>query len=391
MSARSRLRLALALAALLRPAAALAAPDPALPPAAAPGDGPAPFAPVDLRQLEQLGRDLTRRLVVELEDPDLRKLTARRLGPGQARTPLPALLDDWARMGSEPRRRAFADRIRDLDRNLRDQLGIEATSGSVLALHLVRPDGWDKPLDWDRLLFAVRPSGSPPPAAVVAWDRQGRQVRLDPRVPPAEPVLLAGIDRREAARAGVEAVNRGLAAAGLAGPVPAAPTACLKLAAVRVGPGFESWWSGGLEPYLLASGIDPAEAKPAVRLVHLPYLRHEQQDYRPDQVVLFWSDYRYAAANLQFWNHEDATSYKELLQAILKGASAALAAAGLPSFAAIPSVADAILRAMPSSWWASETHMDTFYTLEKGIAYPDRTGAAGSVRATLEPWVLRPQ
>jgi hypothetical protein len=396
MPTRSRLRPVLILAALLHTAAVLPAQDPApASPAVQEADpqlAPAPFAPVDLRQLEGLRGDLTRRLVAQLADPDLRSLAARRLGPGQVTTPLPALLDDWSRLGQDPRRLGFADQVRDLDRDLREQLGIAGTSASLLALDLVRPEGLDGPLDWDRALLAVRPSGGPPPAAIQAYDLQGRTVLLDPRVPPRVPVLMAGLDRREAVRAGVEAVNRGLAEAGLAAPVPVAPVACLKLEAVRVGPGFESWWSRGLEPYALASGIDPVEAKPAIRLVQLPYLQHGQRDYRPDQVVLFWSDYRFAAANLQFWNHEDATSFKELLDAIIKGATAALALAGMPQFALIPAIADAILQAMPSSWWAgSDVLMDTFYTLEKGVAYEDRTGAMGKVRVTLAPWVLQPQ
>lgn len=401
MHPRPLVRFALLLACLLAPAAAVTPPDQGRVPVAAQGadlDDPAqrPFAAVDLRQLDGLRRDLTRRFIAQLEDPALRDLAASRMGPGQTRVPLPALLDDWARLWPEPRRRAFADRVRELDRDLRERLGIAGTSTSVLALELLRPAEGDRPLDWDRALFALRPAAGPPPAAVEAYDCRGRAVRLDLRVPPAVPVLLAGIDRREAARAGVEAVNRGLREAGLAGPpaspAPAAPVACLKLASVRVGPGVEPFWFSGLEPYVLVSGIDPLEAKPAIRLIHLPYLQHEARDYHPDQVILFWSDYRYAAANLQFWNHEDATSYKELLEAIIKSATAALALAGMPQFALVPAIADAILQAMPSSWWAgSDTLMDTFYTLEKGVAYEDRLGAAGKVRATLAPWVLQPR
>lgn len=383
MFARPLVCLALALARL---PFASAAPPPA-------AEARQPFAPVDLRQLEGLRRELTLRMLTQVQDPGLRQLVASRLGPDQTRLPLPALLDEWARLWPEPRRRAFADRIRELDQDLRERMGIAETSTSVLALEVVWPEGQEGPLDWDRALFAVRPAGGAAPAWVEAYDRQGAPVSLEARVRPQVPVLLAGVDRREAVRAGVETVNRGLRQAGLAGPEPAAqPVDCLKLTAVRVGKGFESWWWSGLEPYLLASGIDPAAPKPSIRLVQLPYLQHEERDYHPDQVVLFWTDYRFAAANLQFWDHEDATSYKALLDAVIKGATAALAVAGMPQFALIPAIADAILQAMPASWWGGwDTLMDTFYTLEKGAAGQDLAGAAGRVRISLEPYLLQPQ
>jgi hypothetical protein len=109
-------------------------------------------------------------------------------------------------------------------------------------------------------------------------------------------------------------------------------------------------------------------------------------------VLLFWSDFRFSAANIQFWDHGSAVDYRVILDAILKGASAALASAGVPQFAWIPALADAILDAMPSSWWRdTDSLLDTFYVLEKGQAYDEALGAGNVVKASLTPWTLQPR
>jgi hypothetical protein len=160
----------------------------------------------------------------------------------------------------------------------------------------------------------------------------------------------------------------------------------------RLAEGDESWWGGGVEAYALVSGVDPVEDKPNIKLVNLPYLRQEATDYFPNQIILFWSDYRFSAANIQFWDHGDGTNYKDLLDRILKSVTAAMVAAGVPVYAWVPALADAILQAMPSSWWADEDRLlDTFYALEKGQPCLRRNGAANAIRLSLVPWTLQPQ
>jgi hypothetical protein len=356
-----------------------------------------PFHRIDLGNLESFRRELTLRCLGQLQDADFRNLLASRLGPDQTRASLNQVVDDWAELFPTPGHRQFAARLRELDRDLRERMGIDRTARSILGLQVVWPATGPQRLDWNRTLFAVRPQHrGTGPAFVEAYDRRGRMVKLDPRTPPAVPVILAGSDRREAVRAGLETVNRGLRQAGFAADhradAPARPIECAKLTAIRLAEDQESWWEGGVETYALVSGIDPAADKPNIKLVNLPYLRHEATDYFPDQVILFWSDYRFSAANLQFWDHGDATDYKEILDAVLKGAAAAMTAAGAPVYAWIPVLADAILQSMPASWWKGEdTWLDTFYALEKGQACQDRLGAGRTVRISLVPWTLQPQ
>ncbi len=354
-----------------------------------------PFARIDLARMEDFRRELTLRLVDHLRDPGFRALLESRLGPETTRVRLTPLARDWAELWPSPMRRQAAALLADLDRDARRQMGLEDAVPNLLDLEVVWPGSGPRHLDWDQALFAVRPRSSPPPAAVEAYDRLGRRQLLDPARPPGVPVLLAGIDRRAAVRAGIQRVNRGLAAAGWAAPAPlppAVPVACTKLTGIRLARSQESWWEAGLEIYALVSGIDPAQTRPAIRLVNLPYLQHSATDYYPNQVLLFWSDYRFSAANIQFWQHGDGIDYKAVLDAVLKGAGAAMAASGLVTLAWLPALADAIVQAMPSSWLIDpDTLVDTFYTLEKGVAYCDRPGARNIARVSLAPWVLQPQ
>jgi hypothetical protein len=360
-------------------------------------DSPAllPFEQVDLARLEPLWRELTLRVIEQLRDPGFRAFLASRLGPGQTRASLNQLVRDWAETRPEPGHAKFSALLDGLDRDLRREMGLDQTAQAILGLDLVWPPEGPRRIDWSKALFAVRPQ-APAPAWVEAYDLEGRMVRLDPETRPGVPVVMVGTDRREAVRAGVEAVNLGLAGAGFnsqhQGADPASPMLCAKLTAIRLAEDQEAWWKDGLEVYALVSGIDPTQAKPNIKLVNLPYLAHDATTYFPNQVLLFWSDFRFGAANIQLWNHGDGTNYQKILAAVLKGVAAAMAAGGAPAFSWIPALADAIVEAMPASWWTdSDTWLDTFYTLERGPSYQDLMGSGQTARITLVPWVLQPQ
>ena len=357
---------------------------------------PPSFQPVALERLEDLRRDLTLELLGPFRDPHLRSLLASRLGDDPERLPLVRLLGDWCDIWPSAEHQAFRDRVAALDRELRARLGLEPDAGPVLGLRAVWPEAGPRKLDWDRALFAVQPQDSPEGRAQVeAYDLQGRPAFLEVRSRPRVPVLLAGLDARRVQRAGLEKVNRGLVRAGFSRQWrwrdPAAPVACAKLTTVRVAEGQEPWWKDGLEVYALVSGIDPVQDKPSLLMVPMPYLGHDGATYYPNQLLLCWSDYRFGAVNVQFWDHGDGVDYQAILDALLQAAVKAMEAAGAPSYAWIPKLADTILRAMPASWWTvPDTWLDTFYSLEQGVAYRDQPGAAGNLRITLVPWTLQP-
>lgn len=354
------------------------------------GAAPPEDAPGADLQVAALGQGLVQDLLPPLRDPDFQALVVQALASGRDRTPLLPLAEAWSR--NRPSGPPFPDWVRARDWELRQRLGIEGASRGVLELRVIRPPG-NRPLDWDHALVLVRPASTRNPGSLDAYRLDGLPQHLDATRPPEGPVLVLEADAREVVRAGIEVVNEGLESAGVAGmPVPEGEIPCLRLASIQLPGRKPAWWEDELEVYALASGIDPGRDQPSLRLVRMPYLQERGTVYHPGQVVLFWSDFRYRAANLQIWEHDGGFNYKDLLAALLKGVGQVLSMAGFPEFSFIPKLAEAIVDAMPSTWWQDkDTLLDTFYTLEEGHSYVDHLGAARRVRATLLPWRLKPR
>ena len=123
----------------------------------------------------------------------------------------------------------------------------------------------------------------------------------------------------------------------------------------------------------------------------MPYLDYDGTVYSPNQIMIFWNDYRYAAANVQLFEHDDNTSYQALAIALSQGVATILGAFE-PSYAVIGQVATAILQAMPAGWFANDDdYVDTYYTLEKDRSYVNYVGAANNATVTFSPYLLLEQ
>jgi len=213
-------------------------------------------------------------------------------------------------------------------------------------------------------------------------------------------VLIVGINRTEAHRAGVELMNKHLQAAGMQGKPSlklGAPTAMAtnidttKLDRIRLNNDQEPWISGAAEIFAVVSGVQPDQAKATLTVVDLPYLDHDGTDYTPNQILVYWSEYRYAAANVQLFEHDDNTNYKDLAVALSQGVTAILGAFA-PAYAVIGQVATAILQAMPANWFSNDDdYVDSFYTLEKGRTYTNYVGAARNATLNMSPYTLQSQ
>ncbi|UUZ46636.1 DUF3103 domain-containing protein [Massilia sp. B-10] len=129
---------------------------------------------------------------------------------------------------------------------------------------------------------------------------------------------------------------------------PAALTAGIetsKLDRIRLNNDQEPWISGAAEIFAVVSGVQPEQAKATLTVVDMPYLDHDGTDYTPNQIMIFWPEYRFAAANVQLFEHDDNTNYKDLAVALSQGVTAILGAFA-PTYAVIGQVATAILQAM---------------------------------------------
>jgi hypothetical protein len=348
-------------------------------------------------QGEAFRRELTLRLVAQLQDPAFRDLLGSRLLPEVRRLALAPLVSEYGARWPTPDRLGFCAQMARLDQACQERKGLQPTSQGLLGLEVIWPKGSPRILDWGTTLLGVGPRGPKRDARTLdAYDLQGRLHTLDAQVQPAVLVLMPGDDRGAVKRAGLALVNAGLRRARLAPPPapqgPAQPILCAKLTFIRLADDQEPWWKGAAEVYAFAAGIDPIADQASIRLLDLPYLGSDGTDYRPNQLVLFWNEYRFNAADFQLWEHDDDLNYQDILAAVLSAVSTTMAVAGAPVFAWIPALAEAIIRAMPSAWFRdNDDYLDTFYTLEKGRTYDHLSGAANNAVISLEPYLLVPQ
>jgi hypothetical protein len=236
---------------------------------------------------------------------------------------------------------------------------------------------------------------------VQAYDSQGNLFHLDARRAPSYPVLIVDIDGREDMRAGLTVANLLLRDEGLQNrakpslPLFAQPRSAnrerletAKLEKISLKDDQEPWISGAAEVYALVSGVQPTQSKVQIELVDMPYLFYDNRIYTPDQILIFWANYGFGAANVQLYEHDDNTSYKDLAVA-LTTAVTGIVGVFKPEAVALTTIAQAVMKAMPDAWFKNnDDYLDSFYTLEKDKRYVDYVGAARNAVLTLTPFQL---
>jgi hypothetical protein len=295
--------------------------------------------------------------------------------------------------------------LRGLDHSLLAYKGVEKVSEGLLQVRLYEPAGQHvTPPQLSQVLVAYEPAGDDKQWEVVeAYDSQGNLFRLDAHRAPDFPVLVVDIDGKEDLRAGLTVANQVLQEQGVQEGVHANVDAhaaahtqrraperldTSKLESIRLRDDQEPWASGAAEVYALVSGIQPAQPKPQIELVDMPYLFYDNETYSPNQVLIYWSNYRFGAANVLLYEHDDNTNYKDLAVALASGV-ASLLGAFKPEIAVVATVAQALIQAMPSYWFQNnDDYIDSFYTLEKDGRYTDYVGAANNATITLMPFQL---
>jgi Protein of unknown function (DUF3103) len=349
----------------------------------------------DTKRLQEMKRDVAYEVAGLLNDPGFRVVLTQQFDAGQDSVQLVSALAAQAEgaLGTEQSSDA-ARRLALLDYQIRASKGIEAYASSLLEVRLIRPASGAAAIDWATIPVAYLPSGDEDEwTEVQAFDASGNTIVLDPEVQPDVPVLVAGIDAREDLRAGIEYINAELARRGLRTPADlvsaAASTETSKLDYIRLNDDKEPWLSGAAELYALVSGVDFDASRVQIEAVDLPYLDHDGTNYSPNQILVFWENYRFAAANVQLYEHDDNTNYQSLVLALVSAVEAVLDFTA-PQYALIARIANEIIAAMPSGWFANDDdYVDSFYTLEKGRAYTSHNGAAGNARINLTPYTLQ--
>ncbi|MER5654970.1 DUF3103 family protein [Streptomyces sp. NPDC002131] len=282
------------------------------------------------------------------------------------------------------------------DRRITAAKGLDATAGSLLRLRLGA----------DAMRAALRSGTTPWVAAatsdddtrtLVAYDSRGRSHTLDAHDTPARPVYIVDIDGSAALAAGLDVLSDRLNRYGLRSTAPdAQPWVGHAAGARTAGGGFwtsritavelsddeEPWAKGDAEIYTLVTGFGQDGAV-RVDPVDMPYLDNDGTVYRPNQILVNWSNYKYDLADAVMMEEDGSTNYRDLAKAI---ATVLLTITDQGSY--IPLV-NAVLDAIPDDWWTDDPdYVDSWYTLARSDT-GTRYGARGNGWMTVEPYFVQ--
>ena len=253
------------------------------------------------------------------------------------------------------------------------------------------------------VLFSFAPKGDEKDwTAVEAYTMDKELVLLDPHEAPEQAIIVIETNGFEALKKEVAYMNKQFQTKGIqnsrfANSMDLSSTSArnagiqtTKLNKIHLKDDKEPWVSGAAEIYAITSGIKDASNSPEIKVIPLYYLDHDNTNYYPNQILLFWDDYKYQAANIQLFEKDDNHNYKDLTSAIVNGVFQIVGVvSGQPWVNVLGQVASAILQATPSHWYSNDDdYVDSFYTIEKNKYYTNYKGAANNATVNLAPFYL---
>lgn len=257
--------------------------------------------------------------------------------------------------------------------------------------------------DFNDVLISFAPEGNENTwTKVEAYTLKKELVYLDPKDPPKQTVIVIEDSGFETLKLEVEKMNDVLRNEGLqnqrftktssknytASNKGAIETT--KLERIELDDDQEPWISGAAEIYAITSGIRDSNNTPEIKIIPMYYLDHKDEVYYPNQILLFWDDYQYQAANIQLFEKDSGENYQELTQAIVSGVFQIIGIfTAQPWVNVLGQVAGAIIQAMPSGTFTNDDdYVDSFYTIEKNKTYTNYRGAARNAKVTLKPFTV---
>ncbi|MFJ8008221.1 DUF3103 family protein [Streptomyces fagopyri] len=282
------------------------------------------------------------------------------------------------------------------DRRIATAKGLDAKVGPLLRLRL-GSDSMRGALTSGSAPWVAPATSDDDATTVVAYDSRGRAHTLDARHTPTHPVYVVDIDGSKALAAGLDVLDEQFRRYGLASGASAAkPQADASKRAQAAGGGFwtsritavelsddeEPWVKGDAEIYTLVTGFGK-DGQVRVDPVDMPYLDNDGTVYRPNQILVNWSNYKYNLADAVMMEEDGSTNYRDLAKAI---ATALLTITDQGTY--IPLV-NAVLDAIPNDWWTDDPdYVDSWYTLaqsDNGTRY----GARANGWMTVEPYFVQ--
>ncbi|QSQ26771.1 DUF3103 domain-containing protein [Pyxidicoccus parkwayensis] len=334
-------------------------------------------------------------LTLAKQDAALRRALASRLSGEQ----LAVDLKQW--LSTVPTQASVTAAAERADLNIRQRKGLEGEVDSLLQLRLASPSMLEPLKRGVEPLYAYEPDGNDATWQFIeAFDRFGGVHRLDVHRMPEQPVLVVDIDARRDLAAGIKLMRERLVSYGqrpmttldVGATATATSTPVTMLDRIYLNDDQEPWISGSAEVYAIVNGVDPSRDAPALDIVDMPYLDNDGTTYYPNQILIFWDRYRWAAANVILMEHDDNTNYQELVANLFTIASQILSAVGQPQISALVALGSGLVQSMPSNWFTNDDdYVDSFYTLEKDHTYTNYAGAAGNAVVSLRPYAIAGQ
>lgn len=331
----------------------------------------------------QEGREAIARAVASVvNDPDFDAALRDDLARNKAS------LADVIRLYGErkPGSGAVADELRDLERQVIQLRGLD---GSLDALVDLRVHGVSdlKTLSSIRDFWTAtvtRDAGGS--KLVLAYDPEGHEHRFALDDVPDVPMLIVESDSAAAVRAGTAVINEAFRTHGLqpaprfsrfssAGPLNRTSTEELTvLKSIYLFNDQEPNIQGDAEVYAIVSGVDH-EGKPLLVTKDMPWLDHDKRWYKPQMDLINWTSHGTNYANVQFFESDGNTNFKDLAVAVTKavGDLSLIVAPEAPPAAIVAGVAkvgEHILSAMDSKWFENaDDYIESFYVIERGGNY----------------------
>lgn len=311
--------------------------------------------------------------------------------------------------------------LRDLERKVIELRGL---TGALDALIDVRvhgvADGAPLPAAaefWTGTLTRDPSSGA---RQVVAFDPTGKEKHFPLDSLPAVPMLLVESDSSAAVQAGVSVINETLRRGGMQGR--SRPRGFARLTARGAPSGGEEGannrkaeqltllksiyleddhepdTAGDADIFAIVSGVGP-DGKAMIITKEMPWLDHDKRWYTPGMDLINWTDYGTNYVNVQLFEDDGDTNFKEIAQAVITavGDLSVLVAPEAPPaliVAGVSKIANAVLKAMPVKWFQNPPdYIDSFYVIERGGNYgtdeEPLTGARGEAHMVLVPHTVK--
>ena len=278
------------------------------------------------------------------------------------------------------------------------ELMVDKEEKEVMEMWLHNPE--NKTIFSD-LLVVFAPDNSEDLKEVTAYDLKGNPHSISTEIAPDYPVIVLEKDGFHTLNRQVVDMNKRLKEAGLQSENSMdfsqlsnfkGALETTKLNKIELKDDEEPWIKGGAEIYAITSGIKDADNSPEVKVIPMYYLDHDDRAYYPNQVLLFWDDYRYQAANIQLFEKDSNHNYQELVNVIVSGIfQIAGTLSGQIWVNALGSIGSAIINALPSSWFTDDDdYVDSFYTIEKNKTYTNYYGVRGNAKVNMAPFTIQP-